>query len=119
MRYDIIINLDYQSHQHQEVKKLYLALQRAMLEKGFVMDGRRFTIDCEPADAQRLAREAVDAVEATYQEQGASIYPWINEFFGFAPESVSNLLLPPAEEIHVEELAGIEGLEVVDLFRPR
>ena len=43
----------------------------------------------------------------------------IREFFGFEPNNAINLLLPPTEEIHVEELADIEGLDIVNLFSSR
>ena len=116
MRYDIIINLDYENYEHGALRLLFNQIHDAMLERGFVIDGRRFTIDEPPAVAQQLAREVVNSLEQQYQEQGQSIYPWIKEFFGFEPENASNLLLPPTEEIHVQELADIEGLEVVNLF---
>lgn len=119
MRYDIIINLDYENNDHDELRSLFDQLYEAMLEQGFVMDGRRFTIDQPPEIAQQLARGVIAALEDHYQAQGKSIIPWIKEFFGFEPENAANLLLPPTEEIHVQELADIEGLEVVDLFGNR
>lgn len=116
MRYDIIINLDYENFEHGVLRLLFDQLHDAMLEQGFVMDGRRFTID-EPAEvAQQRARDVIASLEEQYQAQGQSIHPWIKEFFGFEPENAANLLLPPTEEIHVQELADIEGLEVVNLF---
>lgn len=119
MRYDIIINLDYESYPHDELKQLFGELQQAMLEQGFVMDGRRFTIDQPAEQAQTLARDVLNGIEQRYQQQGRSIFPWIKEFFGFEPSNATNLLLPPTDEIHVQELADIEGLEVVDLFKSR
>lgn len=116
MRYDIIINLDYENHDHAALKLLFNQVYEAMLERGFVMDGRRFTIDKSPEEAQQLAREVIDGIEQSYQDQGQSIHPLIKEFFGFEPENASNLLLPPTEEIHVQELADMEGIEVVNLF---
>jgi hypothetical protein len=119
MRYDIIINLDYEGHPHEALKQLFVELQEAMLERGFVMDGRRFTIDLPAEQAQALAREVIGVLEQRYQRAGKSIFPRIKEFFGFEPSNATNLLLPPTEEIHVQELADIEGVEVVDLFKPR
>jgi len=116
MRYDIIINLDYENHDHAALKLLFTQVYDAMLERGFVMDGRRFTIDQPPAEAQQLARDVINTIEEGYQARGQSIHPFIKEFFGFEPENASNLLLPPTEEIHVQELADVEGLEVVNLF---
>ncbi len=119
MRYDIIINLDYENHGQTQLHGLYAEIQQAMQEAGFVMDGRRFTIDIPAAEAQSLARTVINAVEQRHQTRGASIIPLIREFFGFEPTNAINLLLPPTEEIRVEELADIEGLDVVNLFAPR
>jgi hypothetical protein len=119
MRYDIIINLDYENYSHEQLYGLFGDIQQAMQEAGFVMDGRRFTIDATPAEAQTLARSTIDHLERVYQEDGASIIPMIREFFGFQPSNAINLLLPPTEEIHVEELADFEGLDVANLFPRR
>jgi hypothetical protein len=118
MRYDVIINLDYESGGDEDLHDLFAEIKRAMQNSGFVMDGRRFTVDLPPAEAQSLARSAVEAVEQRHQRRGMSIIPYIREFFGFEPSNTSNLLLPPTEEILVRELAESEGLEVVDLFKP-
>lgn len=119
MRYDIIINLDYGSGSDEEMRELFYEIQQAMQEGGFVMDGRRFTIDLPPHEAQVAARGVIDLIEQRHLEQGKSIIPSIREFFGFEPSNATNLLLPPTEEIHVQELAEIEGLEVADLFKTR
>jgi len=118
MRYDVIINLDYDSSSDEDLHELFVEIQRVMQDNGFVMDGRRFTIDLPPREAQLLARTAVDSIEQRHHKQGRSIIPLIREFFGFEPNNATNLLLPPTEEILVRELAESEGLEVVDLFKP-
>ena len=116
MRYDIIINLDYENYGQEQLHGLFVEIQQAMQDAGFVMDGRRFTIDTPPDEAQALARSTIDELELSYQSQDATIIPMIREFFGFEPNNTINLLLPPTDEIHVEELADIEGLDVVNLF---
>jgi len=117
MRYDIIINLDYASYRHEELHPLFQLLQRSMQEAGFVMDGRRFTIDLPPEQAQARARDVIDTLEQQYQQQGRTLYPYIRECYGFEPEHVANLLLPPTGDIDVQELAGIEGVELIELLR--
>lgn len=118
MRYDIIINMDYENYTHDKVKALYHAIEAEMLAQGFVIDGRRFTIDLPAEEAQALARHVLDTVEQSRQESsGESAFPFIKEFFGFEPSHATNLLLPPTEEIAVQELLEIEGIEVVDLFK--
>lgn len=119
MRYDIIINLDYENGGDEDLSALFGEIQQAMLEAGFVLDGRRFTIDLEPVAAQFAARGVIDAIEGRHQAQGKSIIPCVREFFGFEPSNATNLLLPPTDEILVQELAESEGLEVVDLFTHR
>lgn len=119
MRYDIIINLDYENYTDEQLHGLFGEIQQEMLAAGFVLDGRRFTIDVPALEAQSLARDAIDALERRHQAQGAGIISMLREFFGFEPNKAINLLLPPTEEIHVEELADIEGLDVVNLFTRR
>ena len=116
MRYDIVINLDYENHSQEQLHGLYDEIRLMMQEAGFVMDGRRFTIDVPPAEAQALARNTIDALEERHLARGRSIFPMIREFFGFEPTNSINLLLPPSEDIFVEELADIDGLDVVNLF---
>lgn len=118
MRYGIVINLDYESYPHEPVKCAYQEIQEALVAEGFWRDGRLFTLDASAAEAQQLARRAMEAVEARHTARGASIYPYIKEFFGFELRHTTNLLLPPADEISVSELAdldGVEGVEVIEL----
>lgn len=118
MRYDIIINLDYEGCNNDELHELIVEIQQAMQDSGFVMDGRRFTIDLPPQEAQAVARGVIDGIEIQYQSRGKSIIPCIREFFGFEPSNATNLLLPPTEEILVQELVDVDGVDVVDLFTP-
>jgi hypothetical protein len=117
MRYDIMINLDYEAYPHEQVKQLFRELQHAMQQAGFIMDGRLFSIDLPPGEAQALARSVIAEIEEQYHQQGQSIYPLFRECFGFEPEHTANLLLPPTEDIDVEELADIEGVEVFEISR--
>jgi hypothetical protein len=119
MRYDIIINLDYDNGSNEDLAVLFGEIQRAMQDSGFVRDGRRFTTDLPPETAQQAAREAIEGIERRHQAKGGSIIPSIREFFGFEHSTATNLLLPPTEEILVQELAESEGLQVVDLFKPQ
>lgn len=114
MRYGIVINLDYVTYLHDPVKCAYREIQDALAEEGFLRDGRLFTIDCAPAEAQQRARHAIDAVEAHHAAQGESIYPYIKEFFGFELRHTTNLLLPPSDDIRVIELSDLEGIEGVE-----
>jgi hypothetical protein len=116
MRYVVIINLDYQSYEHGKLRALYAVISEAMQERGFVVDGRRFTIDTEPDEAQHLARFVLEQVEQQYNAKGESIYVYIKEFFGFEVESAVNLLLPPNDDIEVSELEDMEGIRFIDFL---
>ncbi|MEN8169549.1 MAG: hypothetical protein ABFS08_04930 [Pseudomonadota bacterium] len=117
MRYVVIINMDYQNYEHDKLKMLFADISAAMQEKGFVVDGRRFTIDTDPDNAQHLARFVIDDVEQQYNTRGESIYVYIKEFFGFEVESAVNLLLPPNEDIEVSELEDVEGIHLMDFLK--
>lgn len=117
MRYVVIINLDYQNHEQDKLQDLFAAVSTAMQEKGFIVDGRRFTIDADPDEAQHLARSVIDEVEQLYNNRGESIYAFIKEFFGFEVENAVNLLLPPDNDIQVSELEGVEGIQLIDFLK--
>lgn len=117
MRYVVIINLDYENFEHGRLKALFADISSALQERGFVRDGRRFSIDVDPLEAQRLARLAVDELEQQYNARGESIYASLKEFFGFEVENAVNLLLPPGENIEVSELEDVEGLLLTDLLK--
>jgi hypothetical protein len=117
MRYVVIINLDYQNYDQNKLKSLFAVISTAMQENGFIVDGRRFTIDAEPGEAQRLARFVIDEVEREYSAIGESVYTYIREFFGFEVALADNLLLPPNENIEVSELEDIEGIHLINFLR--
>ncbi len=117
MRYVVIINLDYENYEHGKVKALFSDISKGMLDQGFVVDGRRFTVDAEPEEAQHLARLVIDDLEHEYNAKGESIYVYIKEFFGFQVEHADNLLLPPDDEIEVSELEDLEGINLTDFLK--
>jgi hypothetical protein len=117
MRYVVIINLDYENYEHGKLKALFSEISAGMQEKGFLVDGRRFTTDAEPEEAQRQARFVIDELEQQHNGKGESIYVYIKEFFGFQVEHADNLLLPPDDEIEVSELEEIEGISLTDFLK--
>ena len=117
MRYVVIINLDYENYEHGKLKAQFNEISSGMQEKGYLVDGRRFTIDAEPEQAQRLARVVIEEMEQLYNARGESIYIYIKEFFGFQVEHADNLMLPPDSEIEVSELEDIEGINLTDLLK--
>ena len=117
MRYVVIINLDYESYEHAKLKALFSEISSGMQDKGFVVDGRRFTIDVEPEEAQQFARLVVDELEQQHNSKGESIYTYIKEFYGFQVEHADNLLLPPDDEIEVSELEELDGVTLTDFLK--
>ena len=116
MRYVVIINLDYENYEHGKLKALFNDISARMQERGYLVDGRRFTVDAEPEEAQHLARFVIDELEQEYNGRGESIYIYIKEFFGFQVEHADNLLLPPGDEFEVSELEDIEGINLTDFL---
>ncbi len=114
MRYGIAINFDYENHPYETVRRIFGEVQEAMLRNGFRQDGRVFTIDLPAREACDLARRVLDEVEA---ENATETYRYIKEFYGFDFSDTTNLLLPPTDEIRVEELNEVEDLEVIRFGR--
>lgn len=117
MRYVVIINLDYENYEHGKLKALFNEISAGMQERGFIVDGRRFTTDAEQEEAQHLARFVIDELEQQHNNHGESIYTYIKEFFGFEIEHADNLLLPPDDEIVVSELEEIDGITLTDFLK--
>jgi len=114
MRYGIAIAFDYENHPYETVRRVFTQVQASMLRHGFRQDGRVFTIELPAREACELARTAVGVVEA---ENGTEAYGYIKEFYGFDFSDPINLLLPPTEDIRVEELGEIDDLEVIRFHR--
>lgn len=117
MRYIVIINLDYENYPNEQLKVLLADISKAMQDRGFLVDGRRFTIDVEPQEARRLAREVIEQMELGYGSSGQSVHGFIKEFYGFEVGSADNLLLPPDHDIEVDELDEVEGINLLDMLK--
>lgn len=115
MHYAIVINLDYETHNVTVVKPLFNAIKQAMMDAGFVLDGRYFKTDLEHDAACDLAREVIEQLNSEFQTNGESIYGYIKDFFCFDISQVTNLLMPPESDITVEELEGAEGIVITHL----
>lgn len=114
MRYGIAINFDYENHPYETVRRIFAEVQDAMLSHGFRQDGRVFTIELPAREACELARQVVEEVEAA---NATETYSYIKEFYGFDFSEPVNLLLPPTDDIRVEELGDMDDLEVIQFRR--
>ncbi len=112
MRYAIAINMDYENQPYQTVRHVFDELKTAMVQAGFRQDGRVFTVELSASEACELARQVVAQVESHHVGANPT-YRYIREFYGFDYSTVENLLLPPSEEISVEEIGEIENVEII------
>ncbi|NIR28494.1 MAG: hypothetical protein GWN84_04040 [Gammaproteobacteria bacterium] len=102
-RYAVVINLDYERYPDRQCSLLWREIEVRMVAAGFRCDGRIFTIDRPADEACRLAREAIESVEAHLDFHRRRIYNYLREFYGFDLACATDLTLPPAEGIELEE----------------
>lgn len=103
MRYAIVINLDYDTNAEQECKYVWQRLRDAMIEAGFRMEGRLFTTELDEASACSTARDVVEAMDGDPLIGGIGMYSYLKEFYGYDHTRTVNLLVPPTDNIELEE----------------
>jgi hypothetical protein len=101
MRYGIMINLDYDAHSYEDCHALWQRIRNAMVDAGFRIEGRLFTIQMSPDEACELARSVMDTIDAEQPE--IDVYTYFREFYGNDHSSTINLLLPPSDNIQIDE----------------
>ena len=101
MRYAIVINLDYASYPYESCRLLWEEIKDKMVQAGFRVEGRIFTIELSENQAGRLAREVINSLEEHQDFHNKRVYRYIKDFYGFDLAHTTNLLLPPAEHIEV------------------
>jgi hypothetical protein len=85
MRHDIIIQLDNPNHAHEQLRRLFIEMQRATQEAGFEMDVWCFSLDTRQK-AQSQASNAIDALEQRHQAQVRGINTMIKVLFGLSAQ---------------------------------
>lgn len=103
MRYAIVINLDYASHHEDSCREIWQEIRNRMQEAGFRCDGRIFTIDTNEDEACSLARNVIDEIEAHLDFHEKRVFYYLKDFYGFDMACTTNLLLPPATAIELDE----------------
>ena len=103
MRYAIVINLDYDTNPATACQSVWDTLRERMSARGFRLEGRLFTIELDELSACDLAREVVDNMDDTPAVNGKGMYSFLKEFYGYDHTGAVNLLLPPANNILLEE----------------
>ncbi len=102
MRYGIMINLDYDTHPYEECRDIWLDIRNAMVEGGFRIEGRLFTIEMPVEDAGKLACSIMEEVNKNVITD-RDLFDFLKEFYGYDHTQTVNLLLPPTDNIDLLE----------------
>ncbi len=102
MRYAIVINLDYETFYADDCRLVWSKIKQEMLEAGFIMDKRLFTIDSPEKEACELAREAIDNLSDSRKLQGVDVFSYVRDFYGYDHSDSVNLLMPTSDSFLVE-----------------
>ncbi len=102
MRYAIVINMDYDSFNADDCKNVWNKIRSTMVEAGFVVDKRLFTIDLPGLQACERARQVIEGLSQGKHTEGADLYTYMKDFYGYDHSYSVNLLLPNAGSIVVE-----------------
>jgi len=97
-----MINLDYDTNPYEECRDIWRAIRDGMVEAGFRIEGRLFTISMSIEDASNLARSVIDKVNQSLHE-GQDIFTYLKEFYGYDHSQTVNLLLPSPDNFDLQE----------------
>lgn len=103
MTYAVVINMDYENNPSEVCGALWEQIKRRMLAAGFICDGRTFTTSLPEKAAARLARKVIADLEDQMEHHDQEVYRYLRDFYGYDLAYTTNLMLPPTEEIAVEE----------------
>jgi len=102
MRYGIMINLDYDSNPYDHCREIWQSIRNGMVEAGFRIEGRLFTIQMPPEDACELARSVIEQVDSNLS-YSSGIFAYLREFYGYDNSNTINLMLPPSDNFEILE----------------
>jgi len=103
MTYAIVVNMDYENNPPQVCGELWEELKSRMLAAGFNRDGRTFTTSLPEKEATHLARRVMAELEEQLEQSDRDVYRYLRDFYGYDLAYTTNLMLPPTEEIEVQE----------------
>lgn len=101
MRYAIVINLDYESNPSDVCQEIWDVIKQSMLEAGFRLDNRLFTINRGSEEALDLARQVMEGIEAHLEFDKKRVFRYLKDFYGYDMAHTTNLLIPGSSEIEV------------------
>ena len=99
MSYAVVINLDYESNPEDVCQEIWDSIKKAMLAAGFRLDNRVFIINREDKEACELARGVIEGMEAHLDFDQKHVFRYLKDFYGYAMDNTTNLLIPSNEEI--------------------
>jgi len=102
MRYAIVINLDYETFFADDCRFVWNNIKTEMMEAGFILDKRLFTIDRDGKEAGELARDVIENLNQSRKLQGVDIYSYMRDFYGYDHSEAVNLLLPTTDSFLLE-----------------
>lgn len=101
MSYAVVVNLDYENNSEAVCQEIWDNIKKAMLGAGFRLDNRVFIINREKKDACELARNVMEGMEAHLDFDKKYVFRYLKDFYGYAMDQTTNLLIPSNEEILV------------------
>lgn len=106
-RLAIVINLDYLGLPYDLCRMLWVVVEKAMVEAGFVLDGRVFVALNDPYGPER-ARFVLKSLEPTFESLGVSQFDAVREFYCFDLSSRIDLTMAEAADAaEVTELVDV------------
>lgn len=99
MSYAIVINLDYENHSENVCQEIWDTIKERMLSAGFRLDNRVFITRREDKEACELARSVIEGLEEHLDFDKKHIFRYLKDFYGYAMDHTTNLLVPSNEDI--------------------
>ena len=99
MSYAIVINLDYENNSEETCQEIWDVIKLQMLEAGFRLDNRVFTINREQKVACGLARSVIEGIESHLDFDKKRVFRYLKDFYGYDMDHTTNLFVPDGDDI--------------------
>lgn len=99
MSYAVVVNLDYENNSEEVCQEIWDNIKKAMLGAGFRLDNRVFIINRDNKEACELARGVIEGMEAHLDFNEKHVFRYLKDFYGYAMDQTTNLLVPSTEDI--------------------
>jgi hypothetical protein len=107
--YGIVINMDYEHHQHAICKALWDEISNNMRAEKFSFDKRMFVIttDLEKDTVYNKARQVLEQMEDYKETYEKRVFHYVKDFYAVDMTDYVDLTLPPGTKG-----ITVEGLEI-------